>query len=235
MPVALSTRDFRLAVAICEVRYEDSYLLYDNTGKICYELKPSFPKLRVISPAPSQTTGTSDLGSFGLEVNASRFNTNQPDNKLEQFASSCRHFFDVVGRNLDVKVFTRIGLRTIFRKDYSTLDDAKAAFTALNLVPLEKTMRFGAATEPLELLWRWEGNDVGATWRLKAESGKIDLILPPELEAEVPEVHKVTNGLILDVDYYTLAPVDRSQWNPVEWIPHAVRIVKRDSDTLLGS
>jgi len=223
-----------MTLAVCEVRYEDAYLIYDHTGQIYHELRANFAGLKVISPAPSQTTATADQGSFGLETGASRFTTNKPDSKLEQFAVSCKHFFESVTRNLEVKVFTRVGLRTMFRKDFATLDEAKSAFTSLKLVNLKPTERFGAAAEPHEIYLRWEGKDVGTTWRLKAESGKIDVILPPELEAEKSELHKAFNGLVLDVDYYTVAPVDRSQWDPTEWIQHSIRTIRRDTDAIFG-
>jgi hypothetical protein len=233
MPVPLSISDFKMTLAVCETRYEDAYLLYDHTGQICHELRTHLPGVKVVAPAPSQTTGTFELGFFGLEIGASRLTTNKPDGKLEQFAAACKNFFDSVTRNLDVKVFTRIGLRTMFRKDFKELDEAKAAFTSLRLISLKPAQRFGAATEPHELYLRWEGKDTGVTWRLKAESGKIDVILPPELESEKPELHKAFNGLVLDVDYYTVAPVDRSQWEPTEWIPNAVRTIRRDTDAIL--
>ncbi len=170
-----------------------------------------------------------------MELPQCRFSTNKPDASLEAFAAHCKTFFDSVVTNLDVKVFTRVGLRILFRKDFKDLDEAKAALNSLKLVNLQSTERFGAAPEPQEISLRWEGDQLGATLRLKAESGKIDIVLPPELESEKPEIHKSFNGLILDVDYYTVAPVERSQWDAPTWILRAVRTVKKNVDSIFGN
>ena len=76
--------------------------------------------------------------------------------------------------------------------------------------------------------------DEYTTLRLKAEKGTIDLILPPELEVPNHEIHTETIGLLLDVDYYTVAPVERGQWDPTAWIPQAVRTVKREIDSVMS-
>jgi hypothetical protein len=235
MPVPLSISDFKMTSATCEIRYDDAYLVYDRTGQICHELKASFSGFKVQAPSPNQTAGSSKEGTFVLETAASRFTTKNPDTKLEQFAISCKQFFDSVVGGLEVKVFTRIGLRTMFRKDFRELDEAKSAFTALKLTTLKPTQRFGAADEPNEIYLRWEGKDVGTTWRAKAEEIKIDVALPPELEAEKSDLHKAFNALVVDVDYYTVAPVERSQWDPKEWIRHSIRTVRRDTDAIFGN
>jgi hypothetical protein len=225
-----------MTLAVCEVRYEDAYLLFDRTGQICHELKAHFSGFKVINPAPNQTTAVSDQGSFGLEIGQSRFSTNKPDNKLQEFAGSCKHFFESTSRNLEVKVFTRIGLRTMFRKDFSSREESTAAFTSLRLTTLKSTPRFGAASDPNEILLRWEGKDIGTMWRAKVESGKIDVVLPPELElGEKSELHKEFEALTLDIDYYTVVPVAKSQWDPPEWILHSVRTIRRDTDEILGN
>jgi len=235
MPVPLSISDFKMTSATCEIRYDNAYLIYDRTGQICHDLKASFTGFKVQSPSPSQTIASAKEGSFVIEAAASRFTTKNPDTKLEQFAIFCKQFFDVVSEGLDVKVFTRLGFRVLFRKDFRGLDEAKSAFTALKLTTLKPTKRFGAADEPNEILLRWEGEDIGTMWRAKAETIKIDAVLPAELEMENSDLRKAFNALVVDVDYYTVAPVERSQWDPKEWIRHSIRTIRRDTDALLGN
>jgi hypothetical protein len=233
--MSLSISEFKMTSAVCEIRYDDAYLVYDRTGQICHELKAHFSGFKVQSPSPSQTTGSAKEGTFVLETAASRFSTKNPDTKLEQFAVSCKQFFDSVTTGLEVKVFTRIGLRIMYRKDFRELEEAKSAFTAMKLTTLTPSQRFGAADEPNEIYLRWEGKDVGTTWRAKAEDIKIDVVLPPEIEAEKSELHKVFNALVVDVDYYTVAPVEKSQWDPKEWIQHSIRTIRRETDVILGN
>ena len=123
----------------------------------------------------------------------------------------------------------------MFRKDFQGLDEARSAFTALKLTTLKPIKRFGAAEEPNEIVLRWESEDLGAMWRARADTIKIDAVLPAELEMESSELHKTFNALVVDVDYYTVAPVERSQWDPKEWIRHSIRTIRRDTDAVLGN
>jgi hypothetical protein len=235
MPLPLSIADFKTTFSVCELRYENAYLIYDRTGVVCHEARGFFTNGKVVTAAPTQTIFQADEGSFSLEVSQCRFSTNRPDASLEKFAGHCKAFFDSVTIHLDIRVFTRVGLRILFRKDFKDLDEAKASLNGLKLVNLPAEERFGASLEPEEIFCRWEGKQVGAMLRLKAETGKIDIILPPELEAEKSEIHKSFNGLVLDVDYYTVAPVERSQLDTSAWILRSIRTIKKNIDTIFGN
>lgn len=235
MPVRLSIDDFRVVNAVCELRYENAYLIYDRTGTICREAQTFFTNGTVSNAAPAQTIFQADEGSFVLEVSQCRFSTTKPDKSLERFAQHCKTFFNSATIHLDVRVFTRVGFRVIFRKDFGELDEAKAALGSLNLIRPPAGEPFGASADLQEVLLRWEGEQVGAVLRLKAESGKIDVVLPPELEAEKSEFHKSIKGLVLDVDYYTVAPVERSQLDAATWILRSLRTIRKNVDTIFGN
>ena len=93
-----------------------------------------------------------------------------PDAKLEDFSAHCKRFFDSVLYNLDIGVFTRVGLRTFHRKDFAALDDGKAALAALDLVNLKSIERFGAASETPEIMVRWEGSLFRLSWKWRERS-----------------------------------------------------------------
>jgi hypothetical protein len=235
MPLNISVADFKMTFAVCELRYENAYLIFDRTGQVCQDARDFFTDCNVVSAAPNQTIFQAKEGSFFLELAQCRFSTTKPDTSLEKFAEHCKKFFDSVTGNLEIKVFTRVGLRALLRKDFETLDEAKAALTSLKLVCLQPADRYGVASEPREIILRWESDQSGVMLRLKAESGKIDFVLPPELEAEKAEIHKSFNGLVLDVDYYTVAPVERTQWDAAAWIQRSIRTIKRDTDAIFGN
>jgi hypothetical protein len=235
MPLRLSVDDFRMFSAVCELRYEDAFLLFDRSGRICNDAKERFTDCEIVSAVPNQTILRAKEGNFTVDLKACRFTTTSPDSTLERFAANCKGFFDSVTNNLDLKVFTRIGLRVVLRKEYGDLAEAKAALSSLKLLNIPQAERFGAASEPREMTFRWEGTQIGTMLRLAAETGKIDVVLPPELEMEKSEFHKSIMGLVLDVDYYTVAPVERSQWDAIAWIPRSVRTVKKESDAVLGN
>lgn len=233
MPTVLSIADFKMFRAVCELRFENPYLIYDRTGHIFHDMARSFTDLKVKDASPNQSLFQSDEGAFALELGQCRFTTDKPDKKLETFASHCKRYFEVVADCLEVKFFSRIGLRVFFRKDFETLDESKAALASLRLVNLGDLLRFGAAEHPEEVMFRWQSSQIGALLRFKADSWTIDLVLPPELEAPNPTIHKVINGLLVDVDYYTVALVERAQWDASAWIPQAIATVKRDVDEIL--
>jgi len=234
MPIPLALTDFKMTQATCEVRYEDAYLIYDRTGHVFHEIRGSFTDLKVINASPPQTSFRCDEGTFALEVGQCRFRSQKGDTKREVYAGQCKRFFDSVVGNLDIKVFTRIGLRVLFRKDFDDLQHAETALNSLQLANLGPPERFGIASNPEEVLFRWQNQQLGTTLRFKAESGKIEIVLPPELEADKPEIQKSFNGLVIDIDYYTVAPVERSQWDASAWIPQSLRTIKKHTDAILS-
>jgi hypothetical protein len=134
MTSSLSVSDFKISMAVCEVRYENAYLIYDRTGLICNDLRTLFTGLTVVTAFPNQTTLQAEEGSFALELTQCRFGSQKPDSQLEMFATHGKRFFDSVLYNLDIKAFSRVGLRGFFRKEYKSLDEAKAALASLKLV-----------------------------------------------------------------------------------------------------
>jgi hypothetical protein len=235
MPMRLSIDDFKSTLAICEVRYEEAYLLYDRTGKIGDTLRKDFSDFKVVNAAPHQTTFKCKEGSFVLELKSCRFATKMAGGKLDSFGRNCKLFFDCVTANLETKVFTRIGLRVMFRKDFKAVEDAKKELNSLSLTTVDSIARFGVAEPPVEVLLRWEDAQIGTTLRLKAETSKFDVELPAEIEPETPEIHKSFHGLNLDVDFYTVAPVEVSQWDASSWISHSIRTIRRDTDQIFGN
>lgn len=234
-PLRLSVDDFKIISAVCELRYQEACLLYDRTGQVCTEAKARFTDCEIVSAAPNQTILKAKEANFVVELKQCRVTATSSDRALEDFAATCKAFFDSVTKNLEVKVFTRVGLRVVFRKEYNDMDEAKAALSSLKLLNIPVRERFGAAREPREVILRWDGTQIGTMLRVTADHGKIDVVLPPELELKESEIHKSIIGLLLDVDYYTVAPVERSQWDAAVWIPHSARIVRKETDDVLGN
>ncbi len=235
MPTTLSVSDFKLIRAVCELRYEDAFLVYDRTGEVAQSMRSVFTDLKVNSATPNQSLFQCKEGGLQLELNACRFTGERPDHGLEHFSANCETFFSAVTETLNIRVFTRIGLRLIFRSKTDGLAEAKAALRSLNLANFGSRLWFGAATDPDELMYRWENDEIGAMLRLKAETGKIDVTFPAELdELETSSIHQSFSGILLDVDYYTVAPVERSQWSATAWIPPAGRKIRKETDQLFG-
>lgn len=229
----LSIDEFKLVNATCELRYKNAYLVYDRTGQVLQDLSRSFTDISISSSAPQQTAWVAQEGTFSLEIGTCRFTSARSNQSAETFAKQCGAYFDAVTKNLQINVFTRIGLRYIARKEYPSLDESKAALASMMLVNLKPTQRFKSSESPIEILFRWEDSQIGAFIRLRAETADIKLEVSPELQEHVPRIDKKIHGLTIDMDYYTVAPVEREQWNALEWLPQKLRIIKKEADGIL--
>jgi len=233
MPSPLTVDDFKPYSVTCELRYKNAYLIYDRTGQLLEELRESFTDITVSTASPPQTAFAAEEGSFTVEIGACRFTSAGPDKSAETFAKHCKTFFDTVSDQLQITVFTRIGLRYILRKEFKTADESKATLASMMLANLKPTKRFNSSESPTEVLFRWEDAQIGALVRLKAETLDIKLAVPHELQEIVPKVDKKVPGLTLDIDYYTVAPVEREQWNSQEWLQQKFRVIRKEVDGIL--
>jgi uncharacterized protein (TIGR04255 family) len=230
----LTIDDFKTSSVTCEARYKNAYLIYDRTGQIVEDLREFFTDIIVSTASPPQTDFVSDEANFTLSVGTCRLTSTPPHSKAEAFAKHGKDFFGVVLDHLDVTVLTRIGLRYILRREFKTLEESKAALALMGLANLKPPKRFNSSDAPTEIIFRWEDADIGAMFRLRAETVEIKITnAPPELQDDAKKFEKKVHGLTLDVDYYTVAAVEREQWNPEEWLLEKVRIVRKEAEGIL--
>jgi hypothetical protein len=232
---SLTESDFKLRQATCEVKFPEAFLVFDRTGEIYRQLARKFTNLHSDAASPAQTQMTAEEGSIGIEIRALRLTDNSPDSKLEKFAQNMKAVMDVGAKQLDLTVYTRIGLRQILTKKYNTLQDAETALNDVHLFKLGQEKRFGAGPNISEFQIRWEDKAIGATFRMKAESATLDAKLHPDLEVEPRDIHKELHHLVLDLDYYTVAVVEREQWDAGTWITQSARIVRKEADRILSA
>jgi hypothetical protein len=234
MALPLTILDFKLRQATCELRYPDAFLIFDKTGDIYHELGKKFTNLKSDAATPAQTQMTADEGVISVEQQILRLTDNDPDLVLEKFAPNFKTLFDCVVDRLDLVAFTRIGLRQLFFKSYESAQQSEAALNALRLVQTGAEKRFGAGPNIAELFIRWEDKELGAVFRIKAEKGSLDAKFPFELGMAEKSIHKEFHRLVMDIDYYTIATVERDQWDPVTWITQSARIVRKEADRFLS-
>ena len=206
---ALTIDEFKRFSLTCELRYKSAFLIYDRTGQVLEDIRDSFTNIAVSTSAPQQTSWAADEGTFVLELGACRFSSVRSSQSAEEFAKHCNAFFSAVTNHMQINVFTRIGLRYFARKEFKTLDEAKTALASMSLANLKPTQRFKSSDSPTEVLFRWEDSQIGAFARLKAETVEINPVIAPELQEHIAKVNKKIHGLTMDIDYYTVAPVER--------------------------
>lgn len=238
MTLLFSTTDFHLIQATCEIRYPQAPLVFDRTGHVFHSLGKKLTNLHNDGAAPTQTTMTADEGTAVIELNSSRFVADAvfSTGDLESFASNCKTFFDLVINELELTFFTRVGLRILFSKQFPTRAESVERLNTLKIVNNDAAapvVRFGASAKIGEVLFRWQGNDLGTTFHLTAEDGAINAKFPPGLGLD-SSINKEYHRLLLDIDYYTVSIVQREQWDAAEWITQAARMVRKETDKLLN-
>jgi hypothetical protein len=230
----MSLSDLQFRQATCEVRFPDAFLIFDRTGQIFRYLKENLTHLRTESAAPAQSQVVSDEGTVVLNLGSLSFMTFTPETSLEKFAAHCKLIFDYATDRLEVRMYTRIGLRLVFIKSYKTIDEARAALNAIPIARASAGQRFKLGPEVSEWLARWESKDLGATVRLKAETGKVDAALHPELGFDSLSIHREYNHLIVDADYYTVSLVAKEQWDAQKWITISGRMIRKELEEVLS-
>ena len=231
MPVLLD--DCRLRRVVCELRYENAYLIFDRTGQIIEEVREKFTKVELQEASPAITRVQTAEGYLVLELGQARIVKDFPPLDLALFANACKSFLLMGAERLNIPAFTRVGLRQIFSKKVPEMKDAEKFITEYGLLNVPEAIRFGASDKLNEFVVRWQGSETGATLRLKAEFSRLEVSLPGETEDEDLKLEREANTLVIDVDYYTVARVNRDQWDPTAWIPQSGRIVRKEVDRFL--
>jgi hypothetical protein len=223
----LSIADLSIAHSVCEVRYEMAYLIFDRTGAVCMECKERFPNLKLIQASPASTSFSDDSYSYWVEQTMSRVNVTKTAHDPKEFGERAKPFFEIALRQLEVSVFTRLGLRQVYFKTFAEPHGARDAVMALNLQPGAADTQFGIASPCQELVMTWESKQHGAMIHVVAVPGTNVLPVIDVRQIEEGYGKSYKSVLNFDVDYFTTAPVLRSQFDAEEWIVQSSHVIKK--------
>jgi hypothetical protein len=233
---ALALDDFVLEKVAFETRHRSAYLLWDKAGVIWTKAAKRWPKL---DPKPSHIEPAKITFRFGtdleasVEIGSALAIGHYPN--LKEFGEFTEEFVRLVTHELQVEDYSRVGLRFTYFLLFKTKESAAAALLNSGLLRLPAGKHFsidGKVTFP-KAAFRWEGESLGALVRLEAEGRKLDFD-PPMGVKELPSVHEEKFGIVLDIDYYTIASTGVGQLHIGEWISQVSHLVRRDSKAFLG-
>ena len=222
---------FALEQSVLEVRYEVALALWDSAGALWRSIQDRWPEIRLVTADPTKQAFQSGKTGFVIELQAARI-TNMDSNKpLSELSKIAREFFKLTAMHLQTSLFTRLGLRLIYFKEFKDRASAAAAFHSLGLVKVPDTKKFEIDDPPVNGQYsiRWESAKKGALVVCKAETRKMDFDPPIESTRLLDPIHKEQNGIVVDIDYYTVAPVESGQVDMGEWMNHSLRIITRDT------
>jgi hypothetical protein len=232
----LALSNLSLERTVLEVRYAKAFLLWDHAGGIGDSFQKLWPDLELAEAAPAKVTYRRASSEIVVELDKARVITHFPSVDLKDHIAIVKPFVESIQTFLQLREYTRIGLRLIYTKEFSNVRDATAAMLTLNKIETPSEKFFGLEGQPkqVELVARWENEKIGAVVRLQSETQKLEVLPPPAMKRNVEEVRKETHTFKYDVDYYTVASVNVAQWRVEDWINTVHHALKRDSHLFLG-
>lgn len=228
--------DLTLEKIILEVRYNQSFLYWDNSGKAMASLVAKHPKIEIRDVQLSNTV--SDWSEEGLTINFNNLKgdvTQDFPKSLETFKGVCATLCDALKEFLEVKAFSRIGLRIIHSLPTKTAAEARELMSKTNLVQVDasKLEPFGKGrVEERQTLIRYESEDKGCAFRISHASREVTVKIARPFIIDSSKFSK--EALIVDVDFYTKKSVDVPVFVPADFIRLSYRTLEQNVIPFLG-
>jgi hypothetical protein len=228
--MTLQLSQFKLYRAVFEIRYIQSFLVWDHAGVAWHQLRMSFPELKVRSAQPNQqafSLSKSMAASAGLEM--TNLTAYLPAAEPEQFGTACGFFFPPIIKQLDISNLTRVGYRVTYRKVFET-KEAAAEFAFAQAPDMRRSgkhFNIDGRSLDLDVGSRWEGETTGIFVRLQTDEQRLDVDIPPEFEG-VESFHVQRYGVALDLDYYAHGNTAAAKLEPRALIENWSRLIRRD-------
>lgn len=233
-----SLSDFKLSRAILEIRYANSYILWDRAGKIWESVNKKWPTISVVHAEPGITQFMIERKyELSIQLDKASVRAFYPQQNLKEFTQVVVSFYDLLIEILGINEFYRIGFRLIHVKDYDSKESAANALLSNKQLCIPEGRYFNIEGKRLQPEYSvlFEGDSIAAKIILKARDKNIEIIYPAEIEKiDIPptkpsEKHEV----VFDIDYYTLAKIKTGQLNFEEWVKNTYHIIRRDSKFFL--
>ncbi|MEN6373832.1 MAG: hypothetical protein ABFD75_03485 [Smithella sp.] len=231
MSTSLDIAQLKLTSATVELRYDKAYIIWDRAGFFWSEISLNWPdsKINQVEPNISRFI-INDRFDLMLSLDRSHIIDLKPTSSLKEFTEYASIFLNLVMESLNISKLTRIGFRLVYNKYFP--DKNRAADTLVStkmmVVPQGKIFNIqGKVVQPKYSL-TWEGESTAAKVTLFTREKKIEITVPPGVE-DVHSINITKYELIYDIDYYTISPVSRGQFNVKDWIEQAYQLIKRDS------
>jgi hypothetical protein len=227
---------FQLELATLEVRYPSTFVLWDKSGALWSSIQGKWPELKLTSADPMKTAFQIGDNALKAETETASITRINPERSLGEFSAMATTFFTLTMQHLKILLYKRVGFRLIYFKEFENKKEASMAFFALRLMNVPEGKRFEIdelPTDPQYVL-RWESDKKGALLQCRVETRKTDFDPPPALQSLIKPVHQARSGIVFDVDYYTVAPVEPGQIDMSQWVKHALHVISRDSRYIFG-
>jgi hypothetical protein len=227
---------FQLELGALEVRYPLAFGLWDKSGALWSSIQGKWPELRLTSADPMKTAFQIGDNSLRVETEAAGITRINPERSLEEFSAMATTFFALTTQHLNIPLYKRVGFRLVHFKEFDNKKDASAAFFALRLMNVPDGKKFDIDDQPTDpqYILRWESDKKGVLIQCRVETRKTDFDPAPALQTLLKPIHQVKSGIVFDVDYYTVSPVEPGQIDMSQWVKHALHVISRDTRYIFG-
>lgn len=224
--------DFNIRQVVFEIRYDDTYILWDRAGSIAEETAKLWPGVRIVEVAPNQQALRSDDATIVTGVNSSHVAILGP-NSIVQFATQMEETVSIWAKFLNLKKFTRVGTRIMYTRPYDSQESASQAIVNLGLVRFPASPIFNHKNElhasDIRLYWQ---DDVSQTQVIiKSEHYELDIPGLPDKPREKQK--KTADVMLLDIDRATRGVVELSKFRVGDWLEGVRHLVSRDAGRIL--
>lgn len=218
--------ELEIESAVLELRYTNSFALWDCSGRLWTELETIFPGLTPGEIQPNQQIFETEMLQLTVQLDNCKFESRGRD-AVKAIISLSSLFCRTVARNLRLQTFTRVGFRVISSKKFSTFGEAMSYARPMQ-----------ASSKGPEHLEEWqetgfvhasriESAASGMFAVLKLEEQRVAVIVPWSVRSHLDSLTKSSPAIISDTDYYTIGLVEYESFDSGEWARQAHRAMRR--------
>jgi hypothetical protein len=227
---------FQLEQAVLEIRYPVALALWDESGALWRSVQAKWPEIQLTHAEPVKTAFRIGKNALNVETELARITAVTPERSLEDFSATAKEFLGMATQHLQVSLYKRVGLRLVYFKEFKDKKEAASSFFSLRLIKVPDGKKFEIEDQPIDpqYVLRWESDKKGTLVQCRVETRKTDFEPPPALESLMKPVHHEKSGIVLDVDYYTVSPLEPGQMDISHWVNHGLHVILRDSRYVFG-
>lgn len=233
-------KDFRLEQIAFEVRYNYVNYYPDKLLQFWEDIQNQLAG-QFIPLKEEESTIVNYNDKFEIRVSADRFAVIQffPDSSIKELLKVSQVFFDTTIKMFEIKEVKRIGLRSIYTKDFDNPSDVAEALYQTPYINYPDDLYLIKNRIPIipNLSLGWQDEEKGISYRLNGKSEIVGFTLPLRLVAsgDFPKkIEKTYNQIVLDIDVYVHKPILPGQFFLDEWINQAYNTVRKEGVKFFG-
>lgn len=231
--------NFKLNNLTFQIVYPVSFEIWDRMGAVARRLSSHWKDLtinraepqRIVLVAPGVSIHTDPTTAYISLTGGLRTMDPQTSTKLAGAVEAWRTEFNI-------PTFTRVSMRTVYVKEYSTLAAVNAAIRASGIARLPDQKVFdiepGAKKSGIDVGFRFEDDSTFAWLRVRAETVHYEQGFDPEFSDE-PPLKKDIHRAVIEFDRGQLGTIHAEKFRTEDWLKGYTHVLRRDIEKVIGA